>query len=98
MKNFFSEIDDVTLTFSDVRATRSGMEYLQIYFERPNSNGFDFLEATLPALTVKKSAGFDEEETARLLDYARTNAFLLWDVAREGGDKLCRKLQDCSVT
>ena len=88
MKNFFSEIDDITLTFSDIRTTRDGMEYLRIYFERPNSNGFDFLESTLPALTVKKSVGFDEKESARLLDYARTNAFLLWDVAREGGDKL----------
>ena len=88
MKHFFSEIDEVTLTFSDVRTTRDGMEYLRIYFERPNSNGFDFLESTLPALTVIKSAGFSKAETARLLNYARTNAFLLWDVAREGDDEL----------
>ncbi|MBR1805103.1 MAG: hypothetical protein IJ774_01815 [Selenomonadaceae bacterium] len=88
MKHFFSEIDEVTLTFSDVRTTRDGMEYLRIYFERPNSNGFDFLESTLPALSVIKSAGFTKAETARLLNYARTNSFLLWDIAREGDDEL----------
>ena len=86
MKYFFSEIDGVTLTFSDIRVTRDGMEYLRIYFERPNSDGFDFLESTLPALTVKKSFGFTETEIAQLPDYARTNAFLLWEVAREGSD------------
>jgi len=92
MKYFFSEIDEVTLTFSDIHATRDGMEYLRIYFERPNSSGFDFLESTLPALTVKKSAGFNKNETARLLNYARTNSFLIWDIAREGGEQLAASM------
>ena len=87
MKHFFSEIDEVTLTFSDIQVNRDGMEYLRIYFERPNSGGFDFLESTLPVLAVKKSSGFSKNETAKLLDYARTNSFLIWDIAREGGDK-----------
>ena len=54
MKHFFSEIDKVTLTFSDIHVNRYGMEYIRIYFERPNENGFDFLESTLPMLNVKK--------------------------------------------
>ncbi len=45
MKHFFSEIDEVTLTFSDIKTNCDGMEYIQIYFEHPNENGFDFLEA-----------------------------------------------------
>lgn len=57
MKHFFSEIDEVTLTFSDIRINRNGMEYIKIYFERPNKNGFDFMETTLPMLNVKASAG-----------------------------------------
>ena len=88
MKNFFSEIDEVTLTFSDICVNRNGMEYIRIYFERPNESGFDFLESTLPLLSVKKSSGFTREESARLLDYARTNSFLIWEIAREGVEDL----------
>ena len=88
MKYFFSEIDEITLTFSDIKINRYGMEYIKIYFERPNDNGFDFLESTLPTLNVKLSKGFTAEETARLLDYARINAFLIWEIAREDGEPL----------
>ena len=88
MKYFFSEIDEITLTFSDIHATRDGMEFIRIYFESPNENGFNFLESTLPTLNIKDSSGFTKEETTRLLDYARTNAFLMWEIAREGADKI----------
>ena len=88
MKYFFSEIDEITLTFSDIHATRDGMEFIRIYFESPNENGFNFLESTLPTLNIKDSSGFSKEETTRLLDYARTNAFLMWEIAREGADKI----------
>lgn len=88
MKHFFSEIDEVTLTFSDIQTTADGMEYIKIYFERPNQSGFDFLESTLPMLSVKKFFGFTKEESARLLDYAEINAFLIWEIAREGGEEI----------
>jgi len=88
MKYFFSEIDEVTLTFSSVQTTRDGMEFIKIYFESPNENGFNFLESTLPALNIKNSSGFSEEETERLLDYARTNSFLIWEIAREGAENI----------
>lgn len=92
MKNFFSEIDEITLTFSDININRHGMEYIRIYFERPNETGFDFLETTLPTLRIKDSCGFTAEETARLLDYARTNAFLIWEIAREDGGEVAANL------
>ncbi|MBQ7453601.1 MAG: hypothetical protein IJS69_00890 [Selenomonadaceae bacterium] len=88
MKYFFSEIDEITLTFSDIKTNGDGMEYIRIYFEHPNANGFDFLESSLPALNIKNSFGFSKKETSRLLNYARTNAFLIWDIAREGGEKI----------
>ena len=91
MKHFFSDMDEITLTFSDIHVNHNGMEYIRIYFERPTNDGFDFLESTLPALIVKDGCGFSPEETARLLNYAKTNAFLIWDIAREkaqGGDRL----------
>ena len=54
MKNFYSEIDDVTLTFGDVHTNQDGMDYITIYFERPNDDGFDFLESSLPSLDIRK--------------------------------------------
>lgn len=44
IKNFYSEINNVTL--SDIATNKDGMEYIRIYFERPNDNGFDFLILT----------------------------------------------------
>ncbi len=94
MKYFFSEIDNVTLTFSDIYINRFGMEYIRIYFERPREGGFDFLESTLPLLNVKASVGFNVQEREQLLDYAKTNAFLIWEIAREDGqhDFIDRKI------
>lgn len=95
MKNFFSEIDEITLTFSDIHFTSSGMEYIRIYFERPTENGFDFLESTIPSFRVKERSGFSDVEVNKLLGYAQRNAFLLWDIAREhaeGGERLAASL------
>ena len=92
MKYFFSEIDEITLTFSDICTNRDSMEYIRIYFERPVEGGFDFLESSLPALNVKACNGFTEDERAQLLDYARTNAFLIWEIAREDGEPLAASL------
>lgn len=74
MKYFFSEIDEITLTFSDIQANRDGMEYIRIYFEHPNANGFDFLESTLPALSIKKSAGFWIMQEQMLFLYGKSLA------------------------
>ena len=92
MKYFFSEIDDVTLTFGDIHVNDDGMEFIRIYFERPCESGFDFLESTLPALNVKDSVGFSKDELRELLDYARTNAFLIWEIAREDGDNVAASI------
>ena len=92
MKYFFSEIDEVTLTFSDIQTNGDGMEFIRIYFEHPNANGFDFLESSLPALNVKSSCGFKKKQIVELLNYAKTNSFLIWDIAREGGEKIAASL------
>ena len=88
MKYFFSEVDGITLTFSEININFCGMEYIRIYFERPNDNGFDFLETTLPALNVKAAVGFTAEEQVELLTYAKDNAFLIWEIAREDGAEI----------
>lgn len=83
MKYFFSELDEVTLTFGDIQKNSSGMEFIRIYFEKPVDYGFNFLESTLPALAVTDSKGFTDDEKKYLLNYAMRNAFLIWDIARE---------------
>ena len=85
MKNFYTEIDNVILTYSDIEKTKDGIEFIRIYFEKPVEGGFNFLESTLPALDVVDAEGFTEKEQKELLDYAGRNAFLIWELAREGG-------------
>lgn len=85
MKNFYTEIDNITMTFNDITKTEDGMEYIRIYFEKPVEGGFYFLESTLPALDIVETEGFTEEEQKDLLDYASRNAFIIWELAREGG-------------
>ena len=85
MKNFFTEIDGITMTFNNIANTEDGMEYIRIYFEKPVEGGFNFLESTLPALDVVESEGFTKQEIKELLEYASRNAFIVWELAREGG-------------
>lgn len=83
MKNFYTEIDSITMTFNDIATTQDGMEYIRIYFEMPVEGGFNFLESTLPALDIVASEGFTARETQDLLDYASRNAFIIWELARK---------------
>jgi hypothetical protein len=84
MKNFYSEVDDVTLTYSDIKTTADGMEYIRIYFEKPTADGFSFLESVIPGLEVKESEGFSDAEITDLIDYVNRNAFILWWLTQEG--------------
>ena len=85
MKNFYTEVDGITMTFNDIAQTEDGMEYIRIYFEKPVEGGFKFLESTLPLLDVVATEGFDGNEQKELLEYASRNAFIIWELAREGG-------------
>ena len=85
MKNFYTEIDNIILTYSDIEKTKDGMEFIRIYFEKPVDGGFNVLESTLPALDIVDAEGFTEKEQKELLDYAGRNAFLIWEFARDGG-------------
>ena len=81
MKNFFTEVDDVTMTYGDIAQTADGMDYIRIYFEKPIQGGFAFLESSLPSLDVVEADGFSQQEIQKLLEYAKTNAFIIWQLA-----------------
>ena len=84
MKNFFSEFNDVTLTFSDIQLDKNGMEFMRIYFERPcKIHFFDFIESRIPGFEVVASEGFSDNEIAFWLNYAMRNSFLMWDFSRK---------------
>lgn len=82
MKNYYSTIDNIVLTFSSIEE-RNGFDEITVYFERPNADGFDFAEGRLPDNMFYKSYGFSEDELMDLERYLRNNSFLIWEMARE---------------
>ena len=77
MKHYYSTIDQVVLTFSDVEEDRDGFEVISFRFERPNASGFDFAEGKLPENQIYKSYGFSEDELLQMQEYLRNNSFLI---------------------
>lgn len=82
MKNYYSTVDNIVLTFSDIEE-RNGFDEITVYFERPNDNGFDFAEGKLPENQFYKSFGFSEDELIKLNKYIRNNASLIWKIAQD---------------
>ena len=84
MKNYYSTVDDVILTFSNIEEINK-FDSISVRFERANRNGFDFAEGKLPNNLFYKSYGFSEDELMELEDYLRKNSFLIWEIAKERG-------------
>ena len=82
MSNYYSTINNVTLTFSNI-FTENNIEMLNVRFERPTENGFDFAEGKIPHFSFHKSCGFTEDEILHFEKYLKNNASLIWDIARE---------------
>lgn len=82
MKNYYSTVDNIVLTFSDIEE-KNGFEEITVRFERPNENSFDFAEGKLPNNMFYKTYGFSEDELLELEKYLRNNNFLIWEIARE---------------
>ncbi|WP_394924199.1 hypothetical protein [uncultured Robinsoniella sp.] len=87
MKNYYSTIDNVVLTFSDVEEDKNGFDSITFRFERSNENGFDFAEGALPENQIYKTYGFSEDELMQMQEYLKNNSFLIWEIASEKGGK-----------
>lgn len=83
MKNYYSTIDGIRLTFSDIEEDKDGFDVITFYFERENATGFDFAEGKLPENRIYKSCGFTEDELLSLQEYIKNNSFLIWEIANE---------------
>ncbi len=82
LKNYYSTVDNIVLTFSDIEE-KNGFDEITVYFERPNDKGFDFAEGKLPNNMFYKTYGFSEDELLELERYLRNNNSLIWEIARE---------------
>ena len=80
MKNYYSTIDGNVLTFSDIQ-TDGLLDYIRVYFERPNDTGFDFAEGSIPGCTFSKTYGFSQDELLDMQEYLRDNQLLIWQLA-----------------
>ena len=85
MKNYYSTLDDIVLTFSDIEEN-NGFDEISVRFERAgHSDGFDFAEGKLPNNIFYKSFGFSEDDLMELGQYLKNNEALIWEIARENG-------------
>ena len=81
---YYSTVNGIIMTHSAL-LEKDGFDLVQVHFERPNDDGFDFLDMTLPGEIVYKSFGFSEDEILKLKRYAKNNSSLIWDFAQKGG-------------
>lgn len=81
---YYSTFHDVATSHSEV-LEENGFEYIKVHFERPNKNGFDFLDLKVPGAYIMNSFGFSDDEILSLKEYARDNEPLFWEFARKGG-------------
>ncbi|MGL4942595.1 MAG: hypothetical protein ACRC46_05325 [Thermoguttaceae bacterium] len=84
MKHYYSQVDGVVLTHSDMIFADHSRKVL-VNFERANANGFDFVQGSLPECTFQKTFGFSEDEIFALMSYLKDNAMLIWEFAEKGG-------------
>jgi len=82
MKHYYSTVDGIVLTFSDIEETND-FDSITVRFERANKSGFDFAEGKLPNNMFFKSYGFSEDELMELENYLLKNSFLIWEIAKE---------------
>ena len=82
MKNYYSTVDDIILTFSNIEEIND-FDSITVRFERANKKGFDFAEGKLPNNMFYKSYGFSEDELMELENYLGRNSFLIWEMAKE---------------
>ena len=73
---YYSTVNGIIMTHSAL-LEKDGFDIVKVHFERPNDDGFDFLDMTLPGEIVYKSFG--------LKRYAKNNSSLIWDFAQKGG-------------
>lgn len=87
MQNYYSKIDDIILTFSNIEKDKNGFDAISFRFERKNASAYDFAEGKLPENQIYESYGFSDRELVEMQEYIRNNSFLIWEIAHERAEK-----------
>lgn len=84
MKHYYSTVEGVVLTHSDIEE-KNFLKTITLYFERAieGERGFDIAELILPNYNFTKVMGITEDDVLELEEYARNNAPLTWELAKE---------------
>lgn len=88
MKHYYSTIDGVITTFSDIYVSELKGESIVVHMEKPVDNGFYTAEFLLPSITCTKLSGFSEDDLIRLKQFVLNNSSLIWEIAREDGERI----------
>ncbi|WP_294144763.1 hypothetical protein [uncultured Selenomonas sp.] len=86
MRHYYSTIQGIVTTFSDIYASPEKGESIIVHMERPSEQGFDVVEFLLPSFTCQKCIGFSEDERISLEKFIRNNSALIWEIAKEDGE------------
>ena len=86
MRHYYSTIQGIVTTFSDIYASPEKGESIIVHMERPSEQGFDVVEFLLPSFTCHKCIGFSEDERISLEKFVRNNSALIWEIAKEDGE------------
>lgn len=84
MRYYYSTVDDVVLTFSNI-TQKNYLQTITLHFEKAVETGFKIAELILPTYHFTQIIGFTEDEVFELEDYAKNNAPLIWELAKEFG-------------
>ena len=88
MKHYYSTIDGIITTFSDIHCSPTKGESILVHMERAAEHGFDTAEFLLPSITCTKYSGFTEDERTRLTAFVKNNSALIREIAREDGERI----------
>lgn len=88
MKHYYSTVNNIITTFSDIHVSSAQGESIIVHMERPKENGFDIAEFLLPSITCTKCMGFTEDELIQLTQFVKNNSALIWEIACEDGERI----------
>ena len=67
MKNYYSTVDNIVLTFSDIEE-KNGFDEITVYFERPNYDGLILLKVNYLIICFTKHMDFQKMNCWNLKD------------------------------
>lgn len=82
---FISFEDGLEITYSDLKKTSAGEEYITIYFEEPNADrsGFNSAQYDYPGDSFQNVKGYDKEDIDNLMKYIVKSAATAFAFSKE---------------